>query len=290
VTGEVDPTQTGRNAGKNYLYNAMLAGTAGNQVLANDVSQDANMSLDIQDRIGGADVNPLPGEPYGAASVQSNGVGRFRGYTRWESNDAGSGATGTVTHQNGDEIHFPAPGAGKVHFLYQEIGAWDEASGAVFKKIAKGEVYTLSFYVNHTGVTPNGEFTMYAEQYDNNTVKGQAKRRFRDTNSSMVTDSSGLDIVPSEITATSTRYQAQFQFDTSLSPTRQIRINFGRTNGTVGVIAIRRPMVAVGEAAPQWTGDMGDPTISIPVGTTPIDPEGDKRTERAGEGWRIREP
>lgn len=281
VTGEIDPTQVGRNPGKNYLYNAALAGTVNNQVSANDNSQDSFM---------GADALNLPGRPYGAASGQVNGTGKFRGYTRFESSDGGTGAAGTVQFKNGDEVHIPAPGSAKDWFVYEEIGAWEESSGNTFKKIAKGEVYTISIYLSHTGTTPDGNFRIYAEQYDNNTFKAQSLRRFRDSSSNLVTDATALDITTSGITATPTRYQAAFQFDSSVSPTRQVRINFNWNSGTAGVIVIRRVMVNAGEAAAQWTADMGDTNISIPVPTNPLAPQGDKRTERTGEGRRERTP
>jgi hypothetical protein len=272
VTGEIDPNQTGRNPGKNYLYNAAMAGTANNQVLATDTSQDNFM---------GTDASNLPGRTYVAG--QTNGTGRLRGYTRWESSDAGGGAAGTVKFQNGDEIHIPPPGAGKVWYVLQEIGAWEESSGNAFKKVGKGEVYTLSVYVNHSGTSPDGSFVLYVEQYDNNTFKAESKRRFRDTNSVITTVSSALSVDVASITATSTRYQAAFQLDSSVSPTRQIRINFAWFDGTVGEIVVRRAMLNAGEIAGQWTADMGDTNISLPVPATPIDPIGDQRVIRDGD-------
>jgi len=281
VTNEIDPTQTGRNAGKNYVYNGCVTGTGGNQVLANELTQDFFIATDAAN---------LPGRPYGAASGQANGLGRFRGYTRWESNDGGSGAAGICTFENGDEIHIPAPGSGKFHYVYQEIGAWQELSGNAFLKLGKGEVYTLSAYFSHTGVQPNGILRLYVEQYANNVLGAQSKRRYRDTNSNIVTSSTALEIAGSEITSTSSRYQAAFQLDSAVNPTRQVRVNFQWDSGTTGVIVVRRVMLNAGEAAAQWTADMGDPTISLPVPTTPIDPEGDSRTVRVGDARRFDQP
>lgn len=278
VTNEIDPTQTGRNAGKNYVYNGCVTGTAGNQVLANELTQDAFIATDASN---------LPGRPYGSASGQANGLGRFRGYTRWESNDGGSGAAGICTFENGDEIHIPAPGNGKFHYVFEEIGAWQELSGNAFLKLGKGEVYTFSAYFNHTGVQTNGILRLYVEQYANNVFGAQSKRRYRDTNSNIVTSSTALEIAGSEISATSTRYQAAFQLDSAVNPTRQVRLNFQWDSGTTGVMAIRRVMFNSGEAAAQWTADMGDTSISLPVPTTPIDPEGDSRTVRVGDARRF---
>lgn len=285
TTGEIDPTQVGRNPGKNYLYNAALAGTAGNQVLANDLSQDAYMGLVAPD---------APGKPFGAASGQAFGAGRYDGFTRWESNDAGTGAAGMVIFQNGDEIKIPPPGAAKLWYLYQEIGAWDEelvGGLGTRRKVGKGEVYTLSVWAKHEGVTPDGAAYMYIEQYDDNTFKSQAARRLRDTNSSIITSSTKLALTPSELTATAVRYQAQFQLDAGVANTEQIRVNFSWDGGTVGVIVLQKMMLNAGEAAAAWTADMGAPEISIPVpSSTPTGPTGDNRTERAGEGQRYRDP
>jgi len=281
VTNEIDPTQVGRNPGKNYVYNAVVCGTAGNQVLANDVSQDFYIATDAAN---------LPGRPYGSASGQANGLGRFRGYTRWESNDGGSGAAGICTFENGDEIHIPAPGSGKFHYVYQEIGAWQELSGNAYLKLGKGEVYTLSAYLNHTGVATNGILRLYVEQYANNVFGAQSKRRYRDTNSNIVTSATALEIAGSEITSTSSRYQAAFQLDSAINPTRQVRVNFQWDSGTTGVVAIRRVMFNPGEAAAQWTADMGDTTIALPVPANPIDPEGDVRTIRVGDARKFDQP
>jgi len=287
TTGEIDPTQTGRNIGKNLLYNGACAGTAGNAVLANDTTQDSFI---------GTDASNLPGRPYGAASGQANGTGRFRGYTRLEATDkaggtgAASGAAGSVKHQNGDEIHMLAPGAGKEWNLYSEIGAWDEASGAPFLKLGKGEVYAVSAYLSHDGATAvDGSFFIYVEQFNNGTLSGNAKRRFRDS-SSVITDSSTpLSVTTSAITATSSRIQSAFQLDSTLT-TKQVRIRFRWLGGTTGTMVIRRLMVNGGEAAAQWTPDMGDPTISIPIAANPVAPVGDGATGRDGDGWVDRIP
>jgi hypothetical protein len=276
VTNEIDPTQTGRNPGKNYLYNAALAGTVGNSVSANDNSQDSFM---------GTDASNLPGRPYGAASGQANGTGKFRGYTRFEATDSGTGAAGGVTFQNGDEVHITAPGAAKKWSVYAEIGAWNEGSGTAFQKLAKGEVYTISLYLNHDGVTAvDGQFSVYVEQSSNGTVQGNAKRRFRDSGSVITDSSTPLLIATASIVATSTRFQASFQLDSTLT-TKQVRIRFEWLGGTSGVVVIRRVMDNAGEAAAQWTADMGDPSISMPTPAVPIDPIGDGGTGRDGDGW-----
>lgn len=274
LVGELDPTNVGRNFGKNYIYNAACAGTAGNLVLGNDTTQDAFM---------GTDASNLPGRVWIGAG-HTNGTGRFRGYTRWGADDGASGAAGSVKHQNGNEIHMLAPGAGKAWFLYQEIGAWNDAGGNAFKKMGKGEVYTLSVYLSHNGTPINGTLQIYFDQYFDSAFQIASLRRFRDTDSSIVTAASPYSVTTSEITATPVRYQATYQLDAS-TITRQIRANIAWT-GTVGTLVIRQVMVNVGEAAALWTADMGDTNISLPVVTTPVEPAGDGRTERSGDGWK----
>jgi hypothetical protein len=276
---EIDPVVPGTSYGKNLLFNAGLGGTAGNPVLASDTSQDA---------FNGTDATNLPGVPYGVATAQANGTGRFQGYTRWEATDAGTGSSGTVTFENGDEIHIPGPGAGNVWYILSEIGAWDHAT-AQHRKIEKGGVYTLSVYVSHAGVAPDGNLSCYLEHYDNNTFRSQALRRYRDTNSTIQTSSTGLDISGSDIIATPLRYQASFQMDAAAGTVRQIRVNFARFDGTTGVIVLRKVMLNKAEVAGQWTVDMGDPSVSLPIPANPITPPDDWRTERIGDA-RVQVP
>lgn len=273
TNGELDPTVIGRNFGKNYLYNAAFAGTAGNAVLGNDTSQDAFM---------GTDASNLPGRVW-IGAAHTSGTGRFRGYTRWEADDGATGAAGSVKHQNGNEVHIIASGSGKAWFLYQEIGAWDESSGNAFKKMGKGEVYTLSVYLSHNGVAVNGSLFIYLEQYFDGAFQVQSLQRVRDTDSSIITTTSGFSIAPSDITATPVRYQGVYQLDAATS-TRQVRVNIA-WSGSTGTLVVQRAMVNVGEAAALWTSDMGDTNIAIPVAAAPIDPAGDARTERSGFGW-----
>jgi len=270
---EIDPTVPGSSYGKNLLYNGGFSGTAGNQVLASDTTQDAFIATDASN---------LPGVAYGMATAQANGTGRFQGYTRWEAVDGGTGASGTVRFQNGDEIHIPAPGVGNVWYIVEEIGAWDHATQQ-HRKIEKGGVYTMSVHVNHNGSAVDGAIFVDLEQYDNNTFRGKALRRFRDTNSDIVTDSSGLEIDSAGVTATLARYQASFQMDASLGTTRQLRVSIAWSEGTTGTLVVRRVMLNQGEKAAAWSNDMGDTTISIPAPTNPVPPVGDGLTRRDGD-------
>lgn len=272
--GGIDPSVPARNPGKNLLYNGMLFGSDGGAVVATDASQDIFM-------------NPtgFPGRPYGSAGGQANGTLELRGHTRWESTDGGTGASGTVTFENGDEIHMPAPGTGNIHYLYQEIGAWGETAGPTYGKINKGDVITVSFYLSHDGVQPNGFVYFYVQQYDDNTNLGLALRRYRDSNSDIQTSASGMTIACSDLTATPTRYQASFQIDSSLTATEQIRINLAHEESTTGVVVARMAMVNQGDVAPRWTAEMGNTNISVAEPVTPISPIDDVVSDRDGD-WR----
>lgn len=276
---EIDPTIPTRNAGKNFLWNGNFRGTEDNQVLANDTSQDVFIFTDASN---------LPGRPYGAASGQADGSGKYRGYTRWESSDGGGGAAGTVVFKRDDSVLIPAPGATKVWYVYQEIGAWGESAGAEFRKIQNGEVLTLSVHVTHNGTAPvGGIFYFYLDQYDDNTFLDRSLRRYRDSLGVLTTDQSGLVIDPAIITLAPIRLQAAFQIDSALSSTEQIRVNFAWEGGTAGDIVIQRAMFHPGEHAAQWTDDMGDTTITVPGTGAAPPPVGDEISDRTGDARRI---
>ncbi len=278
-SGEADPTVPGRDDPKNFIYNAYISGTSTNQVLANDTSQDANT---------GSDASNLPGRPYQSASGQADGTGRFRGYTRLESNDGATGAAGTVTFTNGDEVHYPAPGAGNGHFVFGEIGAWDHGT-AVFRKIEKGSTYVVSVYARHGGVTPNGTFYVFLEQQDNGVSNGYCLLRTRDSNGDLTTAADSFTLDASILTDEEVRFYAVFQMDTTLT-TKQLHYTFAWLEGTVGEIYIKKIALQRAENPPQWTGDMGDTTVSIPVPSNPTPPVGDRTAEKAGGVMRIGEP
>jgi hypothetical protein len=277
LPNEIDPTLPTLSDPKNFAYNAFINGTAGNQVLANDTSQDTNT---------GADASNLPGRPYQSASGQADGTGRFRGYTRLESNDGGTGAAGTVTFADEDEINFPAPGVGNAHFCYGEIGAWDHPT-AVFRKIEKGAVYVVSCYLNHTGVTPDGTFSIFVQQMNNGTPVADCLLRTRDSSGVLTAVAGSFFIDASLITSDSKRWYAVFQMDASIANSKQLHYNFSWEGGTVGAIRLKKDAVQRAEFPPPWTPDMGDTTVSIPNPANPTDPVGDDRRERFGDVYLI---
>lgn len=280
LPNEIDPTLQTLVDPKNYIYNSSIFGTATNQVLANDTSQDTYT---------GADASNLPGRPYGSASGQADGTGRFRGYTRLESNDGGTGAAGTVTFDKNSEILFPPPGVGKAHYAYGEIGAWDHGT-SVFRKIEKGAVYILGCYVRHGGVTPDGTFTVLVEQYNNGALVGACLLRSRESDGTLSYTAGALLLDASLLVNDYVRYYAVFKTDASLVNTLQLRYNFSWAEGTVGEIRVEKIGLTRGEIPPPWTSDMGDTTVSIPNPTFPTEPTGDRRRERFGDTYAIMEP
>lgn len=280
LPNELDPTLPTLSDPKNYIYNSFVYGTPANQVLANDTSQDTYTGA-----VAGTDE---PGKPFGSASGQADGIGRFRGYTRLESNDGGTGATGTVTFVNNNEIFFPAPGAGNAHYCYGEIGAWDHAT-AVFRKIEKGAVYVLSCYARNTGVTCDGTFSVLIEQYNDGTFVGECLLRTRDSSGVLTAVAGAFELDASLLVNDYVRHYGVFQMDSSLANSKQLRYTFAWIGGTVGEIRVEKIALQRAEYPPPWTQDMGDPTVSIPNPTFPTEPIGDRRRERSGDIYIIME-
>lgn len=264
---------------KNVVYNGFFSGTNGNTILANDTSQDATFDVSLG----------TPGRPYGSASGQANGAGKFKGYTRWESNDAGSGAAGNVTFQDG-EAWFAAPGAGKVHYLYQEIEAWDTAKGADFVKLEKDSVccYGISIARDPGSPQPNGTFTIYLELYNNNVLVGEALLRSRNATTDILEWTSGhKDISGSDLLSTWTLHFGVFNLDSTVGTVKQLRVNLAWFHGTQGIIRVSRVMVNHGEEVGAPTPDMGDTTVSYPVPGFPPGQLGDGEGKRTGEVYPV---
>lgn len=269
-----DPTLTGRVGLKQMLYNAMLAGTPTNTVAETDTSQDAALFTDASN---------LPGKPYGGGGA-ADGTGRYQGYTRWHSTKSG-GAASLALHQNGNEVKLPAPGAGQVVYLYQEIGAWDDGRAA-FMKIAKNGIAVFSIYAKHNGTVPNGKFHISLEQYDNNTVRDYVPRRYRDTSNNLqlyAGAAANYEIPGSVLTSTWQRFYGVFVFDDSLGTTKQIRVTMDHVDSNNGGdLIVCKPMLNPGEDIGFWTADMGDQYVSEPgTGADPPSGIGD------GDGRRI---
>lgn len=277
LPNEIDPTLPSLVDPKNYIYNSFINGTPGNQVLANDTSQDVHT---------GSDASNLPGRPYQSASGQADGTGRFRGYTRLESNDGFTGAAGIVTFEDGNEINIPAPGAGKAHYVYGEIGAWDHPAD-LFRKIEKGGTYVLSMFLNHTGIVLDGTFGVFVQQMDNGSSVADCIHRARDSSGSIVDVGDTFNLDASLITSVSRRWWAVFQTDASAANSKQLHYNFFWENGTIGNLRIKMIAWQRGEILPPWTADMGDTTVSIPNPTNPVQPIGDDRRERFGDVYLV---
>jgi hypothetical protein len=249
---------------KNLLYNGFIAGTAGNAVRANDVSQDAYMFSDAAN---------LPGVPYNAVYApgiaQANGTGRFIGHTRWEMGDAGTGAAlPVVVFQNGTEVRFSPAGAGKFWAMYQGIEAWDQNTGtARANKIKRGGIFVLSAYFRAAGgPAPNGEMRFFIEQYNNGGAKlGNAKRRYRDNTDALLWSSADYTISCADLGLDWQRFYAVFQGDTTLALTRQFHVNIAWADGTQGNVDCCQVMLNEGEEVGVFTADMDTSYIGWPM-------------------------
>jgi len=266
---------------KNLLYNGYIGGTAGNQVLANDASQDYWF-----DFVAGTHE---PGRPFLAASGQAYGLGKFRGHTRWETGDGATGATlPAPKFQNGTEVHFSPPGLGKSWFLWQEIEAWDSNAGVMpalarFRKIKRAGVYVLSAYIAALGGTPpNGVVRFFIEQHNNGTQLGNSERRYRDSSDTLLWTSGDYEISAAALSTEWQRFLAVFRMRTDLSPTRQLHVNLAWKDGTAGGIKMCQAMLNEGEDVGIFTADMGDTDTAWPV--NPADPPNGRGD---GDGKRI---
>lgn len=257
---------------KNLLFNGAFGGTVGNVILANDTSQDAFFAV-----IAGVDV---PGRPYDSASGQAYGIGRFRGYTHWESGDAGTGAAGAVKFYNGSEARFDAPGAAKTWFLWQEVEAWDSNAAAPptpFIKVKKDSVccWAVKVAKDPGSAQPNGTVTIVAELYSNGTFQGYAPKRYRDSATDALLFATGsaarVDISGADLLSDWVLFFGVFRLDSSVGTVRQVRFAISWFDGTQGKVRVCEAMVNDGEERGIFTPDMGDVTVSIPV---PVDPPG----------------
>lgn len=248
---------------KNLIYNGFFGGTNGNPILSNDTSQDATFDVTVGTH--------EPGEPFGAASGQSYGTGKFRGYTRWESSDGGSGAGGSVFFQDG-EARFSAPGAGKVWYLYEEIEAWDTAQGPAFVKLEKDGTCCWGIMLARDAAQTNGTVTIYLELYDDNTITSEALLRTRNATTDVLEYTAGhVDVAGSDLLTTWTWHYGVFKLDSSQGPVKQLRVNIAWFNGTQGIVRAAKAMLNAGEEMGVPTPDMGDTTVAYPV---PGDPPG----------------
>lgn len=279
---DVDPSLTGRVGLKNLIFNSFIGGTAGNTVIDTDTSQDG---------FNGTSVGNLPGKPYGGSGA-AVGSGKFVGYTRWHSTNDTAGAVAIATFRNNDEVQMLSPGIGKTQHSWQEIDAWNGGLGAAPGiKIAKGGSYVLSGLFRYDGVKPDGVFEFWLDQFNAGSVTGQALLRYRDPADQSLKyyaqgDASNFNTQQcSDLTLTWQRFFAIFRLDDTIT-TRQLRIQVALSNCTAGVggdMRYKRLMLNEGEDIGYWTGDMGDPTVSVPVGGGP--PDGG-----AGDGSGTRDP
>lgn len=276
---DIDPGVIGRVTHKNLLFNAFLTGTSGATVICTDTSQDS---------ANGTDATNLPGRPYSVPGAVV-GTGRFIGFTRWE-----SFGDSDAHWENGNEIHLDAPGVGGDEFAYQEVDAWDLGlGGARGCKVTKNGVYCMSFLMCHDGVQPNGFVRFFLEGYKSGTFVDYFSRQYRDASSDLqyYTGVNAPFVVDgSALLSTWTRYFAVFRMDSSIGTVRQVRFTWGHHESTTGVVRVSRPMFHEGESPSGWTGEMGDPSTSVPVPTDPPGMVGDGWFKRNHDGVRYIEP
>jgi hypothetical protein len=267
---------------KNLLFNAAFGGTIGVAVAANETSQRNSFGA----LVAGTDE---PGRPYGTTGGhggQAAGVGRFRGHTYWEANDGGTGATAPAPTFQGGEVRISPPGVGKIWYLFQEDEAWDTALGAAFIKVRKdGTVcWQVKLARQVGGSQPNGFASVYIDLYDNNTFRGEAPRRQRDSGTdefAYVTGASAhVEISGADLITDWQIFFGVFKLDSSLGTIKQARFNVAWLDGTQGTVRVADAMVNDGEEPGVFTPDMSDPTVAWPI---PFDPPG---TYGDGDGTR----
>jgi len=275
---DVDPSLTGRVGLKNLLFNAFIGGTAGNTVIDTDTSQDG---------FNGTSAGNLPGKPYGGSGA-AVGTGKFVGHTRWHS--ITDGAASIAKFINGNEVQIVAPGLSKTTRIWQEIDAWDLGlGGAAGNKITKGGLYVISALFRYDAGLgqPPGTFNFWIDQWANNARNGDSLRRYRDPADQVLkyyAQGSGNNIetnAGSVLLTTWQRFYAVYKLDDTIT-TKQLRMNFTLSNCATGELRICRAMLNEGEDIGYWTGDMGDTTVSQPVGSGP--PAG------GGDGPGTRDP
>lgn len=279
---DLDPGVIGRITHKNLLYNAFLVGIPATAITSTDTSQDS---------ANGTDASNLPGRPYSIPGALV-GTGRFIGHTRWQSFVDGGAVT--EAYWNSNEFVMEPPGIGGTVFCYQEVDAWDLGLGfARGCKISANEVYCLSYWAKHDGVLPDGFMRFFLEAYANGTFTDYFPRQFRDANSDLdyyTGGSAPMLIAGSTMLGDWVRYVAVFRTDGSVGTVNQLRVTWSYHDSAVGTVRIKRPMLHVGEAPSGWTGDMGDPSTSSPVGGDPVGDIGDRRFVRDQDGNFLSQP
>jgi len=263
----------------NLIYNGYVSGDDTSSVLANNTAQDTNFITDATN---------LPGRPFGAASGQAYGTGSFRGHTRWESNDGGTGAAGSnPTFANGNEIHWgSAPGAAKAWYVYEETEAWDTTQTPAFVRLRKDGYITYAVLLARAaGDQPNGILGLYLDLYDNGTFRGECPRRYRDPaddNLKWYTGAAAhIDVSCADLLTDWQLFYGVFKLDSSLGTIRQLRFNLAWFNGTQGGVRACEVMCNHGEERGVFTGEI--PVNSWPVPGNPPNAFGDGEGGRSGK-------
>jgi hypothetical protein len=268
---------------KNLLFNGGFDGTIGTGVAPNDTSQYSSF--------GGVTIGThQPGRPYGTTAghgAQANGLGNYRGYTSWESNDGGTGASGGNPTFEGAMVQINPPGIGKDWYVYQEVGAWDSGTAPFVKLKKDGLVCWAILLAKDPGsAQPDGTISVYIDLYDNGTFRGEAPRRYRDSATDALLYVTGgaahVDVSGAALLSDWTLYFGIFRMDSTVGTVRQARFNVAWFNGTQGKVWMSEAMVNTGEERGAFTTDMGDITVSWPIPTNPPGDIGDGDGHRDG--------
>lgn len=238
----------GQTYSKNLLWNGMCYLNANVIIDPTDVNQDTSM--------GG-------GVPPG-------------GFSRWN-HEEGGGAISIASFQNTTELILPHNGSGGAYTSAKQwVGAWNNLVNAN-RRIPIGCYVTFQCLARTSGGTPDGILGVDISQQDSAfTHQGWAKYRQRLNTDVMDESATGLNINPGDLVVPWQKYWATFHLDPALT-TAFISLRIRYQDGTTPAnIVLSQIMLSIGDALPQWTGELVDPLISYqpPGGGAPLPPGG----------------
>lgn len=247
-------TVPAREIALNQLWNGHINGTVG-AVGAADAVQDSNM--------GGA---PPAGRNH------------------WVGRTAGVGSA--PGHLNTTEVVLAMTGAGAgMSSLDQDIDGWDNATAAN-RRIPTSKLLTLQVKARTSGGQPNGILYLEIEQWNGGALSGNCAYRRRLSNDAVDTSLTFLGVNGSDILADHHVYWGVFVPAPAATTTFfRARIHYDVTNWNNVNIVVTEAMLSFGEAIPQYTPQMADPSITFdrPTGGAPLTPGGYPPDEGGGQ-------
>lgn len=248
AAGDNAPPVNAREIAKNILWNGMLGGTAGGNVVLGDAAQDTMM--------GG-----------GAAPA---------GFNRWFLLTAGAG--NFPTFQNATEVLLSiggGAGAAGTSAIAQDIDAWDHATPGNHR-IPKGKTLVFQVKLRTSGGQPDGTVYIDIEQYNGGALGPIASVRNRLSDDTYDYSATSVPFDGADLDATD--YQiiwGVFVLDTTATTTKIRARVFYSTNNYNGVdVYITEAMLSVGETLPAYTPEHVDANITYdpPTGGAPLPP------------------